>query len=364
MLGIAPDALAQLSVNRSITLVSGTNGKLTTTALIVAALEIPVATNALGANLTAGVVSALAASRHSTAVLEVDELHLPYIAQATGADVIVALNLSRDQLDRTGEVGNVAQAWRSTFDSCRAHVIANALDPNVVAAVGSASVTWVDPGWSWTSDSVVCPTCTELLLHADGRWFCTCGLRQPDADYRVSGTTLTLPDGTDVELDVSLPGAANVGNAAFAVAAAAQRGVAASDAAARITRVRDVSGRYATIEVGGRSALLVLAKNPAGWAASLPMLRPDDAVLISVDAQLADGADTSWLWDVPFDALAGRVVGAHGDSRHDLAVRLETAGAEPRVDADIDSLARQLPPAGRLVVVATYTTFSDLRRRR
>lgn len=364
MMSLVPDALAQLSVDRSITLVSGTNGKLTTTAMIVAALDRPVATNAIGANLTSGVVTALAASPHATAVLEVDELYLPSIARETNADLVIALNLTRDQLDRMGEVSMVARAWHEAFATCGTHVVANTTDPHVVAAVGDAPVTWVDPGWSWTDDSVVCPACTALLARTDGRWFCSCGLRQPDADYCVCGSLLTLPDGTTIELDVSLPGAVNIGNTAFAVAAAAHHGVAAADAVERIARLQDVQGRYATIVVGGRLALLLLAKNPAGWAATLPMLRPDDAVLISVTAQIFDGADTSWLWDVPFEELAGRVVGAHGDSRHDLAVRLEVAGADPRVDADMDALVRQLPSAPRLVVVATYTSFTELRKRR
>lgn len=364
ILRLAPDALARLSANRSTTLISGTNGKSTTTALIVTALGRPTTTNPLGANVASGVVTALAASSQRTTVLEVDELSLRRIASDTRAHLIVAMNLTRDQLDRAGEVGRIERDWHRTFAESGAHVIANAADPLVVSAVGDAPATWVDPGWSWPGDSMVCPACTELLTRVEGRWFCTCGLHQPTANYRVEGTTLVLPDGSRLPIEVPLPGRVNVANMAFAVATVAHHGVSAQDALARCANVREVSGRYSTIEVGGRPALLMLAKNPAGWAAALDMLRPDDAVVFSVNAQLLDGADTSWLWDVSFEEFGGRVVGAHGHNRHDLALRLEVAGADPRVDADIDAVARQLPKADRLVVLATYTSFRELRRRR
>lgn len=362
MVRIAPDALRQLSAGRWIALVSGTNGKSTTTAMTVAALGGTPATSSTGANLPSGIASALAGSSSPTAVLEVDELYLDRVAHDTEPDVIVALNLTRDQLDRMAEVGQVERRWRACLADAGAHVVANAADPHVVAAVGSTSATWIDPGWSWTADSVVCPTCTGLLDRTDAGWSCACGLRQPAADYRVSGSSLVLPDGAQLPLPLELPGIVNRGNAAFAVAVAALRGVDPLEAVGRIQGVRQVLGRYGTIRLGGRPALLLLAKNPAGWAAALPMLRDDDVVLVSINARGLDGFDTSWLWDVPFEAMASRVVGAHGDNRHDLAVRLEVAGAAPLVDADAGRLAGRLPQGGRLVVLANYTAFSDLRR--
>jgi hypothetical protein len=93
------------------------------------------------------------------------------------------------------------------------------------------------------------------------------------------------------------------------------------------------------------------------------MINPDDVVIISINAREADGLDTSWLWEVPFEILGKRVVGVHGENRADLALRLEVAGIVPMVDKDINRLASRLPE-GSCVVLANYSAFTELRGRR
>ncbi len=360
---LAPDALAQLSAGRSTVLVSGTNGKTTTTAMIVAALGGDAATNNSGANMPEGIVEAYARSACSTAVMEVDELYVSAIGLSTAPAVFVALNLSRDHMDRVHEVGSIVQRWSRYLDDCDTHVIANAKDPNIVAAVGAHSATWVDPGWEARDDSIVCPHCTALLDWDSSEWSCRCGLRQPVADYVVDGDVVRTALGTRVRLDLAIPGEVNRGNAAFAIAVAQHLGVEAEAAATRMAAVAEVSGRYGTITVGGREARTLLAKNPAGWASVLPMLNPDDVIIVSINAREADGFDTSWLWEVPFELLRGHAVGVHGEQRADLALRLEVAGIVPVIEKDINRMARLLP-AGPCVVLANYTAFTALRGRR
>lgn len=360
---LAPDALAQLSAGRSTVLVSGTNGKTTTTAMIVASLGGAVATNNSGANMPAGIVEAYARSTYSRAVVEVDEMYVPVVGMSTLPAIFVALNLSRDHMDRVHEVGLIAQRWSDFLDNCDTHVIANAADPNIVAAVGAQSATWVDPGWGARDDSLLCPRCTALLAWDLSGWSCSCGLRQPVADYVVNGEVVRTSQGTSVQLDLALPGAVNRGNAAFAIAVAQHLGVEAEIASRRIAVVDEVAGRYGTINLGGREARTLLAKNPAGWASVLPMLDTEAVIIISINAREADGFDTSWLWEVPFEELGGRAVGVHGEQRADLALRLEVAGIMPIVEKDINLLARKLPE-GPCVVLANYTAFTALRGRR
>src|SRR6478735_3148071 len=147
VLALAPGALPRLAEGRRVVLVSGTNGKTTTAHMIAAALRTAgrVAHNETGANMPDGLVAALAADRSAPfAVLEVDELYLGEIAEAVQPDVLVLLNLTRDQLDRGFEVRAVADSVSAAVArSPRAVVVANGDDPLVVGAVGDAAdVVW------------------------------------------------------------------------------------------------------------------------------------------------------------------------------------------------------------------------------
>src|SRR5262245_37470045 len=152
-LKIDPELLAHLAAGRHVALVSGTNGKTTTTRLTAAALGVlgEVATNSLGANMPTGHTSALAkAGRTPYAVLEVDEHYLNQVMAATAPAVVALLNLSRDQLDRAKEVAMMAALWREALRGRSVHVVANADDPMVVwAARDAPAVTWVASGQRW-----------------------------------------------------------------------------------------------------------------------------------------------------------------------------------------------------------------------
>ena len=171
---IDPNLLANLAAGRQIALVSGTNGKTTTTRLTAAAMGVlgDVATNSLGANMPTGHTSALArAGSTEYAVLEVDEHYLPEVLTSTQPKVVALLNLSRDQLDRAKEVAMLADLWRRTLAQHPVHVVANADDPMITwAAAGAtgagAGVTWVAAGQRWHDDSWVCPECGSHIERA------------------------------------------------------------------------------------------------------------------------------------------------------------------------------------------------------
>lgn len=171
---IDPNLLANLATGRQIALVSGTNGKTTTTRLTAAAMGVlgDVATNSLGANMPTGHTSALArAGSTEYAVLEVDEHYLPEVLTSTQPKVVALLNLSRDQLDRAKEVAMIADLWRRTLAQHPVHVVANADDPMITwAAAGAtgagAGVTWVAAGQRWHDDSWVCPDCGSHIERA------------------------------------------------------------------------------------------------------------------------------------------------------------------------------------------------------
>ncbi len=369
---LAPDLLGALAADRRVALVSGTNGKTTTTHLLAAALGgAPlVATSRAGANMPPGLVAALAASPPGApAVLEVDEAYLGAVAAAVAPQVVVLLNLSRDQLDRVSEVRMTANRWRHALSALETTVVANADDPLVVWAAGAArKVIWVAAGLLWQGDAVGCPACDGQIVFpgpdaSSGGWSCRCGFARPHPDARLVGDEVVTADGRHLAVDLLLPSRANRANAVMAAIAAGVLGVDEAGALRSMAPVTDVEGRFATVTGGGVTARLLLAKNPAGWAELLDLLDGGtDPVVIGINARTADGHDPSWLWDVAFERLAGRTVVATGDRRGDLAVRLRYAGvAHMTVSRQVDALGAS--GADRVEYVGNYTAFQDLRRR-
>ena len=120
---ISPRITSRLAAaTPAVVVVSGTNGKTTTTRLIVDLLEaagMRTVSNPSGANLLAGITStfiahrsALGAAEAPVVVLEVDEMSLDRVAAQVPIRVLVATNLVRDQLDRYGETDTIATRWQ------------------------------------------------------------------------------------------------------------------------------------------------------------------------------------------------------------------------------------------------------------
>jgi lipid II isoglutaminyl synthase (glutamine-hydrolysing) len=367
-LRMEPDLLRLLAVGRQIVLVTGTNGKTTTTRLITAALGalgMEVASNAFGANMEAGLASALGQARGALfGVLEVDERYLPAMIDVTTPRVVTLLNLSRDQMDRAAEIWLVARRWREALaDASDCQVVANADDPLIAWAAGDAKrVTWVAAGQRWREDSWCCPDCGSHLLRDELDWRCgECSFARPSTRWVLDEESIIDPRGRVRELSLALPGRANRANAVVALAVADLFGVDMDQALPRLREVTSVAGRYTQLERAGRRLRLLLAKNPAGWLEAFDVLAPAPTpVLLAVNAQVPDGKDTSWLWDVDYRLLRGRRVLVAGERRIDLAVRLEADQVDFELTDGVDDAVQQVPP-GPLDVIANYTAFQQIR---
>ena len=360
--------LRQLGVGRRTALVTGTNGKSTTTRMLAAALSTSdhTATNSEGANMDAGLIAALATARDAPlAALEVDEMHVPHVADALAPSVIVLLNLSRDQLDRVGEINHIERTLRAGLSRHPAAVVVANCDDVLVtsAAYDCPNVVWVAAGGSWANDSVSCPRSGEIIVR-DGRSWRSSGtdFSRPDPAWWFDEESLHGPDGTTLPMDLALPGEVNRGNAAQAVAAAVAMGADAAAAVSAVSGVDEVAGRYRTVRVGRHTARLLLAKNPAGWQEALSMVDKSAAgVVIAVNGQVPDGEDLSWLWDVRFEHFGGTQVVAAGERGTDLAVRLGYAEVEHTMVHDTVAAITSCPP-GHVEVVANYTAFLHVQR--
>ena len=379
MLTLDPQALAKLVQGRRIAMVSGTNGKTTTTHFLAAAVRASLGAdtdrlvhNADGANLHHGIASALSERPHADiAILETDERVVADMIRLGRPEVLVLLNFSRDQLDRHHEIKGLGRSWRDALAAAGEAgpvVVANADEPLIVWAAQTArEVVWVNTATTWIQDASLCPSCGASLVrdqpdHTGGAsdWHCTgCDLAQPRGDYLVTEDTIIDRQQRVWRPELGVPGAFNVSNAACALAAAELMGV---DPATAITGMREVTapaGRFATARYGDTTARLLLAKNPAGWAEALPLAQTS-TVILAIDSAAADGRDVSWLWDVDYEQLQGRSVVATGPRAQDLAVRLGYAEVEHRCVPDLAAaLAGHPEPVD---VIATYTPFQRLRK--
>jgi UDP-N-acetylmuramyl tripeptide synthase len=361
--------LGQLGAGRRTVIVTGTNGKSTTTRMTAAALATigPVATNAEGANMDAGLIAALAGARTAKlAALEVDEMHVPHVADAVDPAVIVLLNLSRDQLDRVGEINHIERTLRGGLARHpRAVVVANCDDVLMTsAAYDSPDVVWVAAGGSWANDSVSCPRSGEIIVRDGTDWYSTGShFKRPTPQWWYDDENVYGPDGLTLPMTLALPGAVNRGNATQAIAAAVALGADPVAAVAAVSGVDEVAGRYRTVRLGQHTARVLLAKNPAGWQEALSMVDKQGAgVVIAVNGQVPDGEDLSWLWDVRFEHFDDTAVVAAGERGTDLAVRLGYAGVGHTLVHDTMAAIASCPP-GHVEVIANYTAFLQLNRR-
>lgn len=366
--------LERLSAGRRVALVSGTNGKTTTTSMLTAALNTlePAVTNLAGANMFGGMVTALSTSKARIAVLETDEGHLPMAMKMTHPEVIVLMNLTRDQLDRVGEVRMQAQRWRDSLENSDAVVVANCDDPIVAwAAQGSKKVVWVAAGHSWRLDATSCPQCGARIDWLGGEWKCTeCGLKRPAPhSFFASPTIAERRVGEDARLkvDLVLPGQINRNNAALALTAAVLMGARPQSALEAVNAVEGVAGRFTSTTIAGVPVRLMLAKNPAGWTEALRIARNDGApCVISINARVQDGRDPSWLWDVPYESLLGRFVAVTGERGRDLSVRLHYAGVQHIFYEDpvraVQGASHRFTGSGEIDVIGNYSAFQDFRK--
>lgn len=364
-LQLQPKALSVLAQGMRVVVVTGTNGKTTTTRMVAEALRSrgSAISNATGANMLDGHVAALITQpRAPYGALEVDELHLARLTEQLEPAVIVLLNLSRDQLDRVGEIRTVEASLRGALrNSPGTHVVANRDDPNIVsAAVDHPAVTWVSGGSRWRHDALNCPRCGAYLSNVESSWRCTCGLARPEADWIVTDKGLRGPDGTEDEIQLALPGRVNRINAAFALAASMVLGCERRSALLRISGIEHAGGRYGRVSLAGRDVRLLLAKNPASWVEMLDLVSEHRRPLVLVvNSREADGHDVSWLWDIDFTCLRGRTVQVAGDRALDLAVRLHYADVayevRSSVEEAVDVVSGEMPE-----IIANYTAFRDL----
>ena len=408
-----PQATEQLAGRLAATaLITGTNGKTTTSAMLARILRADgrtVVHNRSGSNLMRGVTASLVEAANPlgdlnagcTAVLEADEAALPAIARAAPPNTAVFTNLMRDQLDRYGEIESIALRWADALDDFPSDTtIALNVDDPLIASLSTrwngpclrfgiedADVPPAQPGE--IVDAIWDPTTQDDFRYACryfaqlGRWYTDSGAERPPPDIcadeivQAEDSTdfvLRLPD-SSVSIELPALGLYSVYNALAAATAATalevspeaiQRGLGAHEAA---------FGRQEEMVVNGRRVRVLLGKNPSGLNQALRTLqRPGERhhLLVLLNDGIADGTDVSWIWDVDWESQARhcKSLTVGGRRAADMALRLEYAGfPEPcsPVENDVGRALRSaldlLPESEQLIILPTYTAMLDVRQR-
>jgi lipid II isoglutaminyl synthase (glutamine-hydrolysing) len=385
-------------------LVSATNGKTTTAAMAaeILAPRMRLAHNSSGANLVSGVASALLQARGAElGLFEVDEAAMPEVAARVRPRCVCLGNLFRDQLDRYGELEHVAQRWREAVRRLSPDVslVLNGDDPQVgdlarehpdVVTYGVDDERHARSALQHAADSKYCVRCGTPYVYAAayvghlGDYRCpSCGHARPPlivraTEIELGGLTsvafsLELPEGRRA-VRLRVPGLYNVYNALAAASLARALGSTIDETVAGLERFDAAFGRFERIEIGDRTLLMLLIKNPAGANEAVRTILDGGSppvLVIALNDGIADGRDVSWIWDVDFEPLVPtleRLV-AGGDRAAELALRFKYAGVtaasievEPSLERALDRGLALTPVGGELFALSTYTAMLALRK--
>jgi len=403
---IDPGSVSTLAARlpRGTAAISATNGKTTTAALVAAIVgkSIRLAHNGSGANLVSGVASTLIEARDAElGLFEVDEGAFPEVARRIRPRAVCLGNLFRDQLDRYGELEQIAERWRAAVTELphETALVANADDPQVgdlaVSRPGSVTFGIDDPAQArptlqHASDSKYCLRCgtpyvyTAAYVGHLGDYRCpACGHARPPLDVAARAIELhgleavsfdlVTPEGTR-RVRLGLPGLYNVYNALAAASLSRALDATLDEVVAGLESAPPAFGRAERIDVGSRRLLLLLIKNPAGANEVVRTVVQAEAprlAVVALNDAIADGRDVSWIWDVDFEPLLEcleRVV-VSGGRAAELALRFTYAGFPadaveivPELGAALDRGLELTPEGGELTVLPTYTAMLELRR--
>jgi UDP-N-acetylmuramyl tripeptide synthase len=415
-----PGILKSIAKDFEIIMVTGTNGKTTTTRIIEEILKnnkVDYITNKSGANLLSGIttifiqaVTLTGKPKHKVALIESDEAAFNQVTKHLKPKAVVVTNFFRDQLDRYGELYSTLNAVKSGLDrsdECTT-IILNA-DDSMCASLGRGTSkpviyygisqdAYQGNAENVNSDAMFCIFCKNKYDYTNhiyghlGNFHCTnCGYERPAADLECieiqeessSYTTIKckctealLKDENELVTRINLPGLYNVYNAMAAAACGLALKYSADTVKHALSSFESGFGRMETISVQDKTIKLILVKNPTGFNQVLNFLTLDSQALniaFLVNDNLADGTDISWLWDVDFEQLnnvSDKIDGliTSGIRGEDMAVRLKYSGLDTkkiRIIKDyhllVDEGLKKTPAGGCFYILPTYTAMLEIR---
>ena len=410
-LKLCPDLLGYLAKDVTTVIVTGTNGKTTTSRMIEQALTdsgISFFANKSGANLLSGVTAEFAMHsslggkcRYPYALIEADEAAFKAISRYVNAKAVVVTNVFRDQLDRYGEVTHTLENIHIGISHCKNAVLCINADDSLSRSLADTVENHVifygvdtpiyQSRVQELSDAPYCIRCKHEYVydyvtygHLGGYHCPNCGYGRPDTDVSVtkvlstdteSSHVVMRADGNDYDTQINLPGGYNIYNACATMACGKALGLDLKTVSSSLSAFSCGFGRMEKFEINGTSLRMILIKNPAGCNQVLNFLsgiQEPSVFVVCLNDRAQDGKDVSWIWDVDFERIAAMgdqlteilVSGIRAD---DMAMRFKYAGVpvdKLRVIKDYGELVKAcISQKHPVYIMPTYTAMLGLREK-
>lgn len=395
------DILNTLARDYEVVVITGTNGKTLTTALTVGILKEAfdeVVTNPSGANMISGITTTFLTAKKgesgkNIAVLEIDEASLSRICDYIKPSLFVFTNIFRDQMDRYGEIYTTYQMILDAAQKVpTATVLLNGDSPlfnsvtlkNPVQYYGFDTEKGEPKLAHYNTEGILCPKCQHILkyklnTYANlGDYICEhCGFKRPELDYKLTQLTSLRHNSSDFVIDgqsyhINIGGLYNIYNALAAVSVAQFFGVEPTTIKTGFDKSRAVFGRQETFKIGDKECTLVLIKNPVGATQALEMIKLAPypfSLSVLLNANYADGIDTSWIWDADFEQVLNMDIPhmiAGGVRHSEIARRLRVTGYDAEQISEVADLSQVFEEiknqeTKHAYILATYTAMLEFR---
>lgn len=401
-LKLDPTVLEEISKNYEVIIVTGTNGKTVTSALmhnVLKQLDPDTISNTTGANMLQGITSTFLKNyqpgrkekRH--AILEVDEASLVSITEYVKPHAIVFTNVFRDQLDRYGEVYTTLKLMldgarltpeTKLFVNGDAPIFHDLDVPNPVTYFGFDIEKGEAQEAQINATATLCPHCKKPLKYNFitynnlGDYYCeTCDYKRPELTYRLNEVTRLTDQEADVQIDndpyhLTVGGLYNSYNALSAYAIGREFGLSTEQLQRGLVLDQAVFGRQEAVMVGDKRVHVILVKNPVGFNQAIETIalhEKEFSLFLLMNNHYADGIDVSWIWDVNFEKLTEMPIPSYsvgGERYYDLGVRLNVAGIPedeigivPTIDGLIEAIQKE--KTDDVYVLTTYTAMLRFR---
>ena len=388
----------KITVTGKIIVVTGTNGKTTTTSMLAKVLEQTgkkVVYNRGGNNIYPGITTTLLKNASLSGkvdcdylILETDEHWVPVLYDRSNLkiDTLVVLDFFRDQLDRAGEMETIIAKLEKFVRKHPCKLVLNGDDPNVVR-IGRENqddnyyygIDKLESSYKISHDKmegIICPYCKVPLQYEYYQYSHLGKFRCPKCGYSNAklATKVTKVDGHDFYVDgekFSTTNASlyNIYNMLAVMTVADIYGVERATVREVLAKYQSQDGRYQKFEIAGRTCILNLCKNPTGFNVVLRPLKHKHVakeLLLVLNDHINDGFDVSWIWDIDFSEMEGfeRIICA-GTRAYDMAIpikcngyKLEKIVVEHNITRAIDKL---LETDNQKYIISNYSPLVQVK---